>query len=154
MKRWTRVAAACALGLSTLSGQGVPGAAAGPLDDISIPEMRDKVIGTIEGSGRKEPAPKTQPEKKEDYRRGIERRMDWLDGRIHQLKLDSTRKGQDSKERLDKELPDLQKQREAAQNKLVELEAASGSAWHKIKGSVDAAVQKLEDAVDRAGTRI
>jgi hypothetical protein len=129
-------------------------AAAGPLDEISIPEMRDKVIRTIEGSDRKAPAPRTETERKEDYRRGIERRMDWLDGRIHQLKLDAARKGRDSKERLDGELPDLQKQREAARQKLMELEATSGSSWHKLKEGVETAVQKLEDTVNRAGSRI
>jgi len=154
MRCWTWITAALALGLSVLCAASGRRAAAGPLDDISIPEMRDKVIRTIEGSDRKAPAPRTQAEKKEDYRRGIERRMDWLDGRIHQLKLDAARKGRDSKERLDRELPDLQKQREAARQKLVELEAASGSAWNKLKEGVETAVQKLEDVVDRAGSRI
>jgi hypothetical protein len=144
---------AFALGVSALCGGIARGAEGGPLDDISIPEMRDKVIRAIEGLDKKAPATKTQ-EGKEDYKRRIERRMDWLDGRIHQLKLDATRKGQDSKARLDRELPELLKQREAAQRKLDQVGSTSGMAWHKLKDSVDAAVQKLEDAVDRVGSEI
>jgi len=153
MKRWSWIIAVFALGAFILRGGIDRSAGASPLDDISIPEMRDKVIQAIEGSGKKAPVPKTQ-EGKEDYKRRIERRMDWLDGRIHQLKLDAARKGRDSKARLDRKLPDLLKQRGAAQKKLDELGSTSSAAWHKVKESVDTAVQKLEDAVDRVGSEI
>jgi hypothetical protein len=153
MKRWSWIIAVFALGVFILCGGIYRDAGASPLDDISIPEMRDKVIRAIEGSDKKAPTPKTQ-EGKEDYKRRIERRMDWLDGRIHQLKLDAARKGRDSKARLDRELPDLLKQRGAAQKKLEELGSTSSAAWHKVKESVDTAVQKLEDAVDRVGSEI
>jgi len=153
MKRWTWIIPAVALGVFILLG-GIGGrAAAGPLDDISIPEIRDKVIRAIEGTDKKTSDTKT-PERKESYKRRIERRVDWLDGRIHQLKLDAERKGRDSKARLDRELPDLLKQREAAQRKLDQLESTSGEAWHKVKASLDTTVQKLEDAVDRVGSEI
>ena len=153
MKRGTRIIIVLAVGVSLLCGGLGRHAAAGPLDDISIPEMRDKVIRAIEGSDRKEPDTGT-PEGKEDYKRRIERRLNWLDGRIHQLKLDATRKGRDSKARLDQALPDLLKQREAAQRELDELGSTSSSAWRKVRERVDAAVQKLEDAVDRVGSEI
>jgi len=153
MKRWTWIIPAFALGVFFLLG-GIRGrAAAGPLDDISIPEIRDRVIRAIEGTDKKMSDTKT-PERKEDYNRRIERRVDWLDGRIHQLKLDAERKGRDSKARLDRALPDLLKQREAAQKKLDQLASTNGEAWHKVKGSVNTAVQKLEDAVDRVGSEI
>ena len=64
------------------------------------------------------------------------------------------RKGRESKARLDRELPNLLKQREAAQKELDHLGSASGSAWHKLRESVDTAVQKLEDAVGRVGSEI
>ncbi len=87
MKRWTWIIPAFALGVFFLLG-GIRGrAVAGSLDDISIPEIRDRVIRAIEGSDKKTTDTKT-PERKEDYNRRIERRVDWLDGRIHQLKLD------------------------------------------------------------------
>lgn len=153
MKRSTRIIIAVSVGVSILTGGPGGRAAAAPLDDISIPEIRDKVIRAIEGSDKKGPDPGTQ-EGKEDYKRRIERRLNWLDGRIHQLKLDATRKGRDSKARLDRALPSLLKQREAAQRELDELSSTSSSAWHKVKERVDSAVQKLEDAVDRVGSEI
>jgi hypothetical protein len=151
MKRWTWIIPAFALGVFMLPGGIGRRAAAGPVDDISIPEIRDRVIRAIEGSDKKTSDTKT-PERQEGYKRRIERRVDWLDGRIHQLKLDAERKGRDSKARLDRALPDLLKQREAAQKKLDQLESTSGETWHKVKASVDSAVQKLEDAVDRVGS--
>jgi len=153
MKRSARIPSVFVLGLSILLGGTTRRVVAGPLDDISIPDMRDKVIRAIEGSDKKAPERKA-PEEKENYKRRIERRMDWLDGRIHQLKLDARRKGKESKARLDRELPDLLKRREAAQKKLDELGSTGGEAWQKVKAGLDTAIEKLEETVDRVGSEI
>jgi hypothetical protein len=146
-----------ALGFLIALGGSAARAAGGALDDISIPQIKKKVLSRIENEKEETRAHKPRHEGadgKDVYIQRIERRLAWVDGRIHQLVLDAERNGKTSKDRLDRELPNLRAQRRAAQRKLDELDDSAAGAWSKLKKGVDAAVNKLEQSIDRVGQKI
>ncbi len=146
-----------ALAFLVVLGGSVRRAAGGALDDVSIPEIKEKVLNGVEKEKEKARSHKPREEAadgKDEYLRKIERRLAWVDGRIHQLTLDAERKGGESKERLDRELPDLRAQRQAAQRKLDELDDSTAGAWLKLRAGVNAAVDKIEQSIDRVGQKI
>ena len=153
--------AAVGAGLALLLVWGAPGKALGKdLDDYSIPALKERVLGGDEERTERTPAPARKrdagepAEDKASYQRRIERRLDWLDGRIHQLKVDAANKGEESKAKLDRELPALERERREAARRLDQLEVSTGKAWQTLKADVDVAIGKLERTLNRVGEAI
>ena len=82
-------------------------------------------------------------EKKEDF----EARME---ARYHALKEDVVRLKDKTKNGADATAKDLDARAKKVEGKLSEVKKASGSAWSKLKGGVESAVDELDKGVQSA----
>jgi hypothetical protein len=85
-------------------------------------------------------------EKKEEFEARI-------DARVQALKNDVTALKEKTKDKADATVTDLESKAQKAEGKLAEVKKASGSAWSKLRGGVESAVDELEKGVQSAKSK-
>lgn len=83
------------------------------------------------------------------YQAKIEVKLRDLDREVDQLKSKAEQNKADGKQ-LDQRMAELERKREIAHQKLERLRTSSQEAWADMKVGIDAAMQDLESAYDKA----
>jgi predicted nuclease with TOPRIM domain len=81
---------------------------------------------------------------KEAYQEKIEAQLKEWSAKITELKAKADKTSADAKIKLYQELDDLKARKEAAQQKLNEIKAASAEKWESLKTASDKAVEDLK----------
>ena len=95
-------------------------------------------------------------EKKEEYVRHMNAKLAEFDKKIQTLQAMAESKAaqlkEESKAQFNQSMEALAKKKEAAAEKLNELESASDKAWTDIKAGADSAMDELNEALNRASS--
>ncbi len=83
------------------------------------------------------------------YQAKIEAKLRDFDREVDQLKSKAEQNKADGKQ-LDQRMAELERKREIAHQKLEKLRTSSQEAWADMKAGIDAAMQDLESAYDKA----
>jgi len=89
-------------------------------------------------------------ETKEAYRDKLEAQLEEWRTKIAQLKAQADKKEAETKIEYSKEIEELNRKKEAVQNKLKDLTNASGEAWGDIKSGFENAVEDLKASLEKA----
>ena len=93
-------------------------------------------------------------QQKEEYLQQIEGKMKEFDRDMQELlvkaQFRATDLKEESKAQFDQSMEELRNKKQAAAEKLNELNSASGKAWEDIKSGMDSAMDELSKAFDRA----
>ena len=87
---------------------------------------------------------------KEAYLEKLKAKVDEWNAQIDKLKAKAAQSKADAKIEIEKRVGDLETQRQAVENKIQQLVQASGPAWEDLKGGVQSAWNKLDEAVRSA----
>ena len=87
---------------------------------------------------------------KEAYLEKLKAKLDEWNAEIDKLKAKAAQSKADAKIEIEKRVGDLETQRQAVENKIQQLVQASGPAWEDLKGGVQSAWNKLDEAVRSA----
>jgi hypothetical protein len=90
---------------------------------------------------------------KEEYQKKIETKLRESDVRIDELKAKAEKAGAELKVELNKVIKDLLAEKENIQKNLDKLKSVGAEAWIDIKSGIDAALEDLEKAYERARSR-
>lgn len=93
-------------------------------------------------------------EKREEYRRRLERALRDVDDEIDGLKDQIADAGHRSRRQFADDLEALRKRREAVRDQLDRVRAAREGDWDDIKAGVDTALGDLQKALDRVRSRV
>ena len=94
-----------------------------------------------------------QSEDRESYKKEVQDKLKDLDKRIDELQGKASEMKGEAKGEFTKEMTDLRRKQKAAKKEWKEVERAAGSKWDKAKADMDAAVQDVEGAYDKAASR-
>lgn len=87
---------------------------------------------------------------KEAYLEKLKAKLDEWNAQIDKLKAKAAQSKADVKIEIEKRIGDLETHRREVENKIQHLVQASGSAWEDLKGGVQRAWEKLDEAVRSA----
>jgi uncharacterized coiled-coil DUF342 family protein len=87
---------------------------------------------------------------KEAYLEKLKAKLDEWNAQIDKLKAKAAQSKADAKIEIEKRVGDLETRRQEVENKIQQLVQASGSAWKDLKGGVQRAWDKLDEAVKSA----
>ncbi|GGO79051.1 hypothetical protein GCM10011348_12390 [Marinobacterium nitratireducens] len=90
---------------------------------------------------------------KDDYIKRLQAQLDVWDAEIQKLKAQAEVAKADARLEYHKQLEELKKQRQQAQQRLTELREASNSAWDDLKAGADRAWDSMADAIKSARER-
>lgn len=85
-----------------------------------------------------------------EYRDQIQAKLKDLSAKIEQYKIQADKATGDLKVKLNNALADLESKRQAAQDKLAELQSSGSKTWARMKAGLDAALEALQASYDRA----
>jgi septal ring factor EnvC (AmiA/AmiB activator) len=85
------------------------------------------------------------------YQAKIEAKLRYLDREVDELKTKLEQSKVDRKE-YDQRMAELERKREVAHQKLEKLRTSSQAAWVDMKAGIDAALDDLESAYDKAAS--
>ncbi len=83
-------------------------------------------------------------EHKDQYLADAEEQLKQYQNRIDQLRKQAQLAGEDTKASLGEKIQTLEKQQQAARERLAELKSSSGNAWTDLKTGTDAAMSDLK----------
>ncbi len=89
-------------------------------------------------------------QQKEEFQKKVQAKLDEYRKRIYELRVDTDEMSAQVKAKVNRRLEDLEAKREAAEEKLAQLESSSGKAWAEIKEGLDQAVKDLDQAYEDA----
>ena len=87
---------------------------------------------------------------KEAYLEKLKAKLDEWNAQIDKLKAKAAQSKADAKIEIEKHVGDLETRRREVENKIQHLVQASGPAWEDLKGGVQSAWNKLDEAVRSA----
>ncbi|MEJ2069211.1 MAG: hypothetical protein P8X65_02785 [Syntrophobacterales bacterium] len=87
---------------------------------------------------------------KEAYLEKLKAKLDEWNAQIDKLKAKAAQSKADAKIKIEKRVGDLETHRREVENKIQQLVQASGPAWKDLKGGVQSAWSKLDEAVRSA----
>ena len=87
------------------------------------------------------------------YVQKMKARLDEWNAEIDRLSAKAAASQADAKLEYDKQIEALKKQRDEAGQRLNELQSVSEDAWEDMRAGVDAAWDKMTDALDTAASR-
>jgi len=87
---------------------------------------------------------------KEAYLEKLKAKLDEWNAQIDKLKAKAAQSKADAKIEIEKRVGDLETHRREVENKIQHLVQASGPAWEDLKGGVQRAWNKLDEAVKSA----
>lgn len=88
--------------------------------------------------------------KKEAYQQKLEAQLDEVEARLKLWRSKMEQAGADAKIEYERQLENLEKQRDTARNRLQELRNASEDAWEDVKAGADRAWNDLRNAFENA----
>jgi len=88
--------------------------------------------------------------KKETYQQKLEAQLDEVEARLNLWRAKMEQAGADAKLEYQRQLENVEKQRDTARNRLQELRDASEDAWEEMKAGVDRAWNELQSAFENA----
>jgi len=112
----------------------------------SLDEVKKESAEALDAAGR------YTLEKKEEYALAIEQRLKELDERTKTLQEKAKEKSGAARERIEKQLAELQDEKAAAREKLKELRSKSEAAWKDMRAGMEAAMEELEKAYKQAAS--
>jgi outer membrane murein-binding lipoprotein Lpp len=86
-------------------------------------------------------------QKKDEYEKRVGPELDRLGQRVDELKKQLNDAAEDARPEIEKRFGELKKQVEVAREKFEKVKEASGPAWEEAKKGLDAAVDKLRQAL-------
>jgi len=89
-------------------------------------------------------------EQKDQYLAALDEQLKQYDGKIEDLKKQAQMAGEDTKASLMEKVQDLETKREAVSAQIAELKDSSGDAWTHVKAGVDASMDDLRKAYEKA----
>jgi predicted secreted Zn-dependent protease len=89
-------------------------------------------------------------QQKEEFQKKMQAKLDEYRKRIYELRVDTDEMSTQVQARVKRRLQDLEAKREAAEEKLGQLESSSGKAWAKIKEGLDQSMKDLDQAYEDA----
>jgi chromosome segregation ATPase len=92
-------------------------------------------------------------EERESYKKEVQEKLKALDKKIDELKGKGAHLEGDAKTEFNKEMTDLRKKRKVARKEWGKVKRASATTWEKAKADMDAAVQDVESAYEKAASR-
>jgi hypothetical protein len=93
-------------------------------------------------------------QQKEEYARKLSEMLDDLNERIDDLKERAEAAGAQAKKEYAPQLQELQRKRDEVSRRLERVRQATPGAWEEIKQGVSSAVEDLQKALERAGSRL
>ncbi len=94
----------------------------------------------------------TQKEEREGYRKEVQEKLKVLDKKIDEMKGKAAEIKGEAKREFNKEMTELHKKQKAAKKKWKEVKHAAANKWEKVKSDMDAAVQDMENAYNKAAS--
>jgi uncharacterized coiled-coil DUF342 family protein len=89
-------------------------------------------------------------EQMQAFREETETRLAEYKEKIDQLEAKAEGLGEDAKAKAEEQLAALREKRDEVSEKLKELSSSSGNAWEQIKSGIDAGMEELGNAYERA----
>ena len=94
-----------------------------------------------------------QTDEKETYKKEVQEKLKALDKKIDEMNAKGAELKGDAKTEFTKEMTDLHKKRKAMKKEWRKVKHAVAGTWEKAKADMDAAVQDVEGAYDKAASR-
>jgi hypothetical protein len=95
-----------------------------------------------------------QMEEKEGYKKEVQEKLKILDKKTDEMKRKASELKGEAKEEWDRQMTELHKVRATTEKKWTELKSASAEEWDKVKADMDAAVQAVKNAYDKAAAKL
>lgn len=121
---------------------------------------KEKPQGKVEGVSKEDVKQETREayeatkaytqEQVQALRQATETELVEYDKKIDQLQENAAKLGDDAKMKVERQLAELRRKRDAVSEKMKELGASSASAWDQIKSGIDAAMMDLANSYDNA----
>jgi len=92
-------------------------------------------------------------QKKEEYQKALEDKLEAYDEKIDDLSAMAGKAIGDAKTEMEKSIDELKAKRDSAAEKLDELRGSSGEAWEDMKTGMDKAMDDIEKAYEEAKSR-
>jgi TolA-binding protein len=89
---------------------------------------------------------------RQQYQDQVEAKLRELDREIDELKAKAEKHGKEAQKQYDQQRPELERKRKAAQQEFEKLKNSSREAWQDMKAGIDAAMDNLESAYDKAAS--
>jgi uncharacterized coiled-coil DUF342 family protein len=90
---------------------------------------------------------------KQDYEKNVQAQLNKLNAQIDELKAKADQAKADAQLQYQDTLSDLHSKRDAAAQKLAEIQKASESAWQDLQNGFESAWNELEQAVHQASEK-
>jgi arginine utilization protein RocB len=100
-----------------------------------------------------EAAKRYAAQKKEEYQREMQSELDALSKEIDELKVEAKKSRAKARVELEKQIGELEKNKEVASHKLSELRSRSAEAWEDMKARLDSAMAKLKKSYEETAAR-
>jgi chromosome segregation ATPase len=110
------------------------------------------------GTGEKAQTPNQSQEaeaarrERRQYQKKIETKLRELDQKIDALKVRTAKHSKVARNQLDRQMSELDQKREVAHQEFEKLRNSSQGAWQDMKAGIDAAMDNLETAYERAAS--
>jgi hypothetical protein len=95
----------------------------------------------------------TQKEEREGYKKEVQEKLKALDKKIDELKGKAAELKGEVKTEFNNEMTELRRKQKAAKKEWKEVKRAAANKWEKVKSGMDAAVQDMENAYNKAASR-
>jgi len=93
-----------------------------------------------------------QTEERESYKKAVQEKLKVLDQKIDELKGKAAEVKGEAKTEFNKRLTQLREKQKTAKNEWGKVKRATSNTWEKAKAGMDAAVQDVENAYDKAAS--
>ena len=112
------------------------------------------VVGiVVSGCGKRTEVDQDKINKdKEIYQKAAETALKDIDDRMVDLKDKAKTAGAEIKTKVDQDIVDLTKKREAASQRLAEIKSATAEKWDEVKTKTDAALDDLKKGFEKAAS--
>jgi CHASE3 domain sensor protein len=91
-------------------------------------------------------------QQKEEYQKRLEAQLKEMHQKIADLQTKAAKAAPEAKANLQEQANEIQKKWEATEEKLTELEKATGKAWEDLKSGMGAAMDDLQKSYDKASS--
>lgn len=89
---------------------------------------------------------------RQQYQKKIETKLRELDQEIDALKVKTAKQSKVARKQLDRQMSELDQKREVAHQEFAKLRNSGQGAWQDMKAGIDAAMDDLETAYERAAS--
>jgi len=89
-------------------------------------------------------------QERQEYMTGIEQKMNHMETRIAELKEKAAQAGEAQKKEVLEDVQQLEVKYDAARESMNKLQSSSEEAWEEMKSGLEAAVDEVDDAYERA----